>query len=222
MNNLAIIKRKSLADEVADRIKEMITSGNYTIGDKLPTEPELMQQFGVGRSSIREAMKILSNNGFTRVQQGTGTFVTSLIGNAEMLSNCLNKARYEELNEVRFFLEEKIVDKAVLQRTDANIEKMRHFLELRKKYAAEQNIVDTIQADIDFHTTIAEAAGNTIMLELYQTVAQHIKSAFSQIHKDTTAFIESQTVHEALLQAIIDKNATKAVLLAAGISQQKK
>ncbi len=217
-----IITRKSLADEVADRIKKMITSGDYTVGDKLPTEPSLMQQFGVGRSSIREAVRILANGGMLRVQQGMGTFVASLTGSAEMLSGHLQRARFEDVNEVRFLLEEKIVEKAVVLRTEADIAKMRKFVALRKQYAEANDIANCIQADIDFHTAIAEAAQNPIMTELYQLVAAHVKAAFIQVHKDVSAFIISQDIHESLLQAIIDQDAKRALTLAENITKQKK
>ncbi|MCO4292042.1 FadR family transcriptional regulator [Solitalea sp. MAHUQ-68] len=216
-----IIKRKSLADEVADRIKKLICSGDYMIGDKLPTEPELMQKFGVGRSSIREAVKILTQKGMLRVQQGTGTFVASLSGSNGMLSNCLEKARYEEVNEVRFLLEEKIVEKAALNRTDADIERIRESLLKRKHFAESGDVAGCIQADIDFHTAIAEAAQNSILLELYQTVANHMKKALAELHKNTQAFIDSQAIHEALLQAIIDKKEKRAINLAENISKHK-
>ena len=67
-----IIQKKSLADEVAAKLQEQISLGHYKANDKLPIEPELMKNFGVGRSTIREAIKILANSGLLRVQQGVG------------------------------------------------------------------------------------------------------------------------------------------------------
>ncbi|WP_435524895.1 FadR/GntR family transcriptional regulator [Chryseobacterium indoltheticum] len=71
------IQRKTLAQEVAERLIEGISNDEYAIGEKLPIEPELMKIYGVGRSSIREAIKILSIQGILNVQQGVGTFVIS-------------------------------------------------------------------------------------------------------------------------------------------------
>ena len=65
-----IIQKKSLADMVAEQLRRQITEGVYTIGDKLPTEPALMKTFKVGRSSIREAVKLLVNMGVVQVRQG--------------------------------------------------------------------------------------------------------------------------------------------------------
>lgn len=70
-----IIQKKSLADMVAEQLRQQITEGVYAIGDKIPTEPELMKMFKVGRSSVREAVKLLVNMGVVQVRQGAGTFV---------------------------------------------------------------------------------------------------------------------------------------------------
>ncbi|WP_315814631.1 FadR/GntR family transcriptional regulator [Paraflavitalea speifideaquila] len=83
MNMQHGISRRSLADEVAARLQQQILSGQYKVGDQLPVEPELMHQFGVGRSSIREAIKLLVNSGLLRVQQGIGTFVEDNSGVGE-------------------------------------------------------------------------------------------------------------------------------------------
>src|SRR5690606_39786530 len=69
------IKRTSLSDEVADRLREKILRGKYIPGDKLPTETELMEMFQVSRSTLREAIRVLANAGWIRVQQGAGTSV---------------------------------------------------------------------------------------------------------------------------------------------------
>ena len=72
------IQKKSLAEEVSSLIREQINDGKLTKGEKLPTEPELMKLFGVGRSTVREAIKMLVNMGYLSVQQGRGTFVESV------------------------------------------------------------------------------------------------------------------------------------------------
>ena len=76
MEKRTIIQRRSLADEVAEQVQKQIIDGELKEGDKLPIEAELMKEFGVGRSSIREAVKKLENMGYLKVQQGKGTFIT--------------------------------------------------------------------------------------------------------------------------------------------------
>ena len=72
------LSKKSLAEELAGRLQGQFMSGKFEVGEKLPPEPELMQIFGVGRSTVREAVRILSNMGFLKVRQGAGTFVERL------------------------------------------------------------------------------------------------------------------------------------------------
>ncbi|MEX6690253.1 FadR/GntR family transcriptional regulator [Danxiaibacter flavus] len=212
------LKRKSLADEVAERLQQDISAGNYSIGEKLPTEPELMQQFGVGRSSIREAVRILANAGFITVQQGLGTFVASKQATNDALAKKMQKAQFEDLNEVRSLLEVKIAGKAALKRTTADIIQMKAFLKQRK-IAGKQNKPEAcIQADIDFHTSIAVASQNEILVELYKTIATHLKQSFIERYNDTTAFVETQGLHESLLQSIIDKDEKKAFAFATRIT----
>ncbi len=70
-----LIKRSGVCDEIVKQLQQQIISGKYKIGDKLPSESEMMQELGVGRSSVREAVRILANYGLLRVKQGLGTFV---------------------------------------------------------------------------------------------------------------------------------------------------
>ncbi|WP_260607398.1 MULTISPECIES: FadR/GntR family transcriptional regulator [Chitinophaga] len=220
--NSSPLKRLSLAEEVADRLQELIRSGKYAVGQQLPTEPELMLQFSVGRSSIREAVKILAHRGLVRVQQGLGTFVLSQSGSGEALSQRLQRADFEDLNEVRFLLEVKIAEKAAIHRSSKDIEKMKGFLKKRFEYASNNQLEPCIQADINFHNALAEAGKNEIMRDLYRTVAEHLKKSFLQRFANTDSFVRTQHYHDALLQSVIDKDPKKALVWATKISDQNK
>ena len=77
MKGILKVEKKTLADEVSEQIQKRIVSGEMSVGSKLPTEKELSDMYGVGRSTIREAVSVLSNIGLLRVMQGKGTFVVS-------------------------------------------------------------------------------------------------------------------------------------------------
>ena len=221
MNSSQPLKRQSLADEVAGRMEQQITRGAYKPGDQLPTEPELMQHFGVGRSSIREAVKILVNRGMVKVQQGVGMFIITTEPK-ESLSNKLMGAHYQDLNEVRLLLEVKIAEKAAIHRNAKDLSKMKAFLKDRARFAKEKNMEETIQADINFHTAIAEASGNPILIDLYKTIATHMKQSFMDRYKDTSRFLSSQDLHEGLLESIIEKDPARALIMATKISTHSK
>lgn len=215
MNNL--IKKKSLADEVASKIQARISLGKYRINEKLPIEPELMKSFGVGRSTIREAIKILANSGLLRVQQGIGTFVELPIGSKEPMEQRLKRANVQDLDEVRQLLEMKIAEKAAINRTDSDIMAIREHLANRKKATSAGLIEACIDADVQFHIAIAEASKNEILADLYKSTSIHLKNWFLQIYPDTLVFEETYMIHEQLLKSIIAGDAKKAWTIAAKI-----
>jgi DNA-binding FadR family transcriptional regulator len=157
-----LIQKKSLAEEVASKIQEQITLGHYKINEKLPIEAELMKSFGVGRSSIREAMKLLANSGFLRIQQGVGTFVERLTSTREPMDQRIMRANVQDLDEVRQILEMKIAEKAAINRTDDDITAMKEHLLNRMIAAKEGNLEECVEADIQFHIAIAKASKNEI------------------------------------------------------------
>ncbi len=210
-----IIQKKSLADMIAETLKQQITEGTYRVGDKLPTEPELMKTFGVGRSSIREAVKLLVNMGVVRVQQGSGTFV-AVPSNNDDVNIKMSTADRTELDEVRKILDIAIVEKAVARRTEKDIERMRASLEKRKVNAEKGLLEECIEADLNFHIAIADAAHNRILADIYRSAATHLLSEFNRIYDGTDCFINSQTSHEKLLKHIIAgdlKNARKTATI---------
>lgn len=210
-----IIQKKSLADMIAETLKQQITEGTYRAGDKLPTEPELMKTFGVGRSSVREAVKLLVNMGVVRVQQGSGTFV-AVPSNNDDVNIKMSTADRTELDEVRKILDIAIVEKAVARRTEKDIERMRASLEKRKVNAEKGLLEECIEADLNFHIVIADAAHNRILADIYRSAATHLLSEFNRIYDGTDCFINSQTSHEKLLKHIIAgdlKNARKTATI---------
>lgn len=210
---MQFIQKKSLAGEVADAIRHSISSGALAVGTRLPAEPELMQKFGVGRSSVREAVKQLVQSGYVHVQQGSGTFVTSQTGNA-VLGDKIENAGFSEVFEVRQLLELQIIKKAALNRDSGELRIMRKSLRDRKSAADAGDLKKCINADILFHTTIAESCGNSILTALYKTLSEHLSKFFFSVYKDTGSFIESQGLHEQLLSCIEEKNEEQALATA--------
>ncbi|MCF2445840.1 GntR family transcriptional regulator [Dyadobacter sp. CY345] len=220
MNRENIIKRMSLADDVASRLQQKISKGEFAVGTKLPAEPELMVVFGVGRSTVREAVRNLSNAGLVRVQQGLGTFVEKQQVDSESMSERFFRAKGRELNEIRQLFELKVAEKAALHRTEKDISEMKKFLTKRREMAAANIPEACIEADINFHLSIAKASQSEILLDLYKTVAKNLKEYFLELFIDTESFVQTQILHEELLQSIVDQNPQKAWECAAKITGQ--
>ena len=214
------IQRKTLAQEVADRLIEGISNDEYAIGEKLPIESELMKIYGVGRSSIREAIKFLSIQGILNVQQGVGTFVVSKNAH-ETLDSQMNKAQIEEVQEVRSLLDSKIAAKAAINRTEEDLKTIKKYLDLRNQFAEENLATECYQADINFHLAIAESCGNNLLKEIYKVATKHIMSSFeTRHHNNTESFKISQKIHTDLFNAIENGDAEKASVIAQKIVDQ--
>lgn len=218
---MAQIQKKTLAEEVAERLTEGILNGQYEIGEKLPTEPELMKIYGVGRSSIREAIKILSIKRILSVQQGVGTFVVSH-NVQESLEAQMNKAEIEEVIEVRSLLESKIAARAALHHTKAELKTIKTYLDLRGQYAEENLALECYQADINFHVSIAEACGNKLLKEIYKIASGQVLGVFESSHKNSTdTFKASQKIHAELYDYIKSRDAESAAATALKIVQRQ-
>lgn len=204
------IKRKSLAQEVADVLRHKIRSGAIKVGSKLPAEPELMQSLEVGRSTVREAIKYLDQSGFVKAQQGIGTIVISSVGN-NPLEDVIENSKFIDVFEVRKLIEYKIVEEAARHRKQAHIKVMRQNLDNRQKYGELGMLKECVEADIAFHISVAEACGNPILSELYRTLSVHITKFFLRDYDDASRPLRSQDLHEELLQNIIDQDSDKAV-----------
>ena len=202
MENNTIIQRRSLAEEVAEQLQVRIIKGKLKKGDKLPVEAELMEIFGVGRSSIREAVKKLENMGYLKVLQGKGTFIASPSPAQEPLEQRLKRADIKELHEVRNILESAIAKKAAQRHTMQDMEDMMKYLAVRKEAAESGVLEECIEADIRFHISIAKAAHNEILFELYSSVATRLLDSYKLMYKDTAHFVESQPLHEKVAESI--------------------
>ena len=208
------IQRRTLTQEVAERLIEGISNDIYVIGEKLPIEPELMKIYGVGRSTIREAIKILSIKGILSVQQGVGTFVVSKNAQ-ESLETQIDKAKLEDVLEVRSILDAKIAGKAATHRTEEDLATMKMYLDLRNTLAAEKKPLECYEADVNFHVSIAKACGNNLLKEIFIVASKHILSSFEIHHNnDTEPFKISQKIHTDLYLAIENQDSKKAEFIA--------
>lgn len=205
-----IVARRSLADVIAEKLRERITSGAMKPGDKIPVEPDLMKMFGVGRSSVREAVKLLVTAGLLRVQQGSGTYVQELTAIQEPFAQRLKRSAYADLDEVRSLLEIKIAEKAALNRTAADIARMRKALKQRNNAAIAGDLHASVEADVAFHTAVADACGNEILADLYRSLAVQLKSWFLKVFTDTNEFCKTAPLHNAILDSIVAGDAKTA------------
>jgi DNA-binding FadR family transcriptional regulator len=208
--NQNLIPRRSLAGEVAAKLQEKILKGGYKLNQKLPVEAELMKSFGVGRSTVREAIKMLVNSGFLRVQQGIGTFVDDTSGINEPLSQRLKRADQKNINEVRELLELKVAEKAAMNRTGNDISKLEHAFNQRTKAAEADLLEECVDAHVSFYIILAAATKNDVLADLYKLFAQQLKNELLDKYHDTTFFKNTAEHHQKLMDGILRQDLQKA------------
>ena len=206
------IKPSQLSDQVIEHLQGAIAAGEYAVGAKLSAEPLLMKELGVGRSTLREAIRVLAHNGILEVRQGDGTYVRSLPSHGESLVQRLRRARIREVNEVRRSLELEIVRFAAERRDEPDLERMRGFLKTRHDALSDNDAAAALDADISFHCAVADAAGNEVLADLYRTFAFTLREALAALWDagDGKAS-ETADLHDRLLAAIEDRDASQAV-----------
>ena len=204
-------------DQVIQQLRERIAAGQYRIGERLPPEPELMAQLGVGRSTLREAVRALAHAGLVEARQGSGTYVRAL-RETDPLEARVRQAEAAEANEVRMLLELETARLAALRRDVDDLAQMRRHLEARDAAQADEDTEALLDADLAFHTAIARAGKNAVLAGLYETFARALRPTFNvvfplagsnaQLHWQLLAAIEAQDtaaarrVTEALLTHI--------------------
>ncbi|WP_343691371.1 FCD domain-containing protein [Chitinophaga sp.] len=199
-----------LADKVIYQLQQDISLGKYKPGELIPPEPVLMELFQVGRSTIREAIKTLSNAGILRVQQGAGTFVCN-IENNEPLDQRLRRAARLEVNQVRSLLEIEIAKLAAQFRDEQDLEHISAALADRSLAIQSSHYEAAADADIRFHKSVALASHNSVLADLYQTFTTVIRESFSQREKPhVQQFQQTHQLHADLLTAIKNQDAAAA------------
>ena len=199
------VQRQALVEQVIRGLQERLAGGEFAAGTRLPPEAELMAQFGVGRSTIREAVRALAHTGLIEVRQGDGTYVLASPENAEPLARRLKRARAAEVYEVRRALELGIARLAAQRRDAADLVHLRHLLAQRGARTDAGDDAAFLDADVEFHVAVAEATKNTVLTELYRTFAVVLREALAEVvllpgREHRTA------LHEALVEAIAQQD----------------
>jgi len=175
---------KSQPQRVVDSIQDRILSGSLKAGDRILPEPVLMQEFGVSRTVVREAMSSLQASGYVKTRHGIGTFVLERTQSTGLLSpppQVLHAKQTLAMLELRISLESEAAHLAALRRTDAEVSVMREALQSYRKNWQEGK--STVEDDYRFHAEIAAATDN----QYFQEVLSNLGSATLRSHSDEGA-----------------------------------
>jgi GntR family transcriptional repressor for pyruvate dehydrogenase complex len=191
--------------DVAVQIRNAILAGRYRSGDRLPTERELVRQFGVSRVTVRDALRTLEAGGLIRIRMGGqgGPYVahpdvrvlSENLGNQLQLSGCT----FQELAEARLTLETAAVRLAAERAGPADLEA----LEAALQEADAPRAVGSAGASLDFHEAVARASHNRAIWMMFAATRTLIREAFDQLHARQPDMPGSaRRAHRAMLDAI--------------------
>ncbi|GLY49237.1 FadR/GntR family transcriptional regulator [Lentzea sp. NBRC 102530] len=215
---LATTRRAGLVDQVIEQMRGAITTGEWPVGQRIPPEPELVTALGVGRNTVREAVRALSHAGLLEVRQGDGTFVRA----TSELSGAVRRMCGTELKEVlqvRRTLEMEGARLAAKHRTEAELARLTEVLAKRDAAMENEQWAEVIEHDTAFHVLLVQCSHNALLAELYQGLTEAVKASVAA-SVDTSQPGQDQVSHTGLLHAVRDGDQEKAAIEAGGFFEE--
>lgn len=207
MVSLRTAQRASLVDQVIDQLKNQITSGSWRLNAKIPTETVLAEQLGVGRNTVREAVRALTHAGLLECRQGDGTYVRATSELSGAMLRRLRRAEQLEILEVRRALEVEAARLAATRRTDADVVLIEAALATREQ-AWESGDPDAfVEADLAFHMAIVHATHNRVLIDLYEDFSAALRASITAAG---TSLNKSYIPHDGIARAIAAGDAIAA------------
>src|SRR5699024_3875231 len=208
------VPRKRLSDSVAAELTALIVAGEYPVGSKLPAEKDLAESFGVGRSSMREAVRALAAAGYLRSTHGVGVFVISdrpsSIGPLDL--SLAGGFTISDLCEARIAIERQTAELAARRLTDHHAELLQTILAA----AADPQLpaADFVALDVRFHREVAEASGNPLLLYMWDSIAAQFEEYSMKVIDMPGPQQRAHADHTAIAEAIAAREAAQASELA--------
>ena len=208
-------KPRKLPEQIADKLREMIIQEEMKTGSKLPAEAELMARFGVSRSTVREAVKILQTEHIVDIRQGQGTFLCAMPGLAQDPLG-LRFADQEELVaqllQTRLLIEPGVAALAAQCRQEKHLTEMKQLID--KMDNAYLHGEDYTPYDAQFHSVIAECTGNDVIRRLLPTIHESIQAGYHHTRRVEGSYQRASQCHLDLYRAIMDRDSDRARLAA--------
>jgi GntR family transcriptional repressor for pyruvate dehydrogenase complex len=206
------VQSSRLYEQIVQQIEESILNGTLKPGDQLPPERELALRFGVSRTAVREAVRTLHQRGLVEAYSGRGTFVTN--GTSQAIRSSLDlmmkiqPAGPAPLVEVREILEPEIAALAAIRWDEAHLVMMREAIAVMDRERSDGEAF--IEADLDFHLALAEAAGNPLILSLIDSIGGQLREQRMRIFYVEGGPERGQFHHKRILEAVEQRDPERA------------
>ncbi len=211
---ITVIKQKRISDEIFEQLKKHIISGEWSPGEKIPSELELADLFGVSRVSVREAIHRLVGMGVLFIRRGEGTFVSEVLPdeymNALLPVLMIEGASLSEMLEFRYIIEIESARLASQRADEQDIDRMNEVI--HKMEERRGNISAFAAADVSFHTAVAMASHNSVIIKVIAIIHDMLKNTMEEIIR-LTGYKGGLYYHRKILDAIRNKDETAAVAL---------
>ncbi|MFE3601109.1 FadR/GntR family transcriptional regulator [Streptomyces sp. NPDC059096] len=160
-------RRSALSDQVIDELRDQITSGAWPVGSRIPTEPELVEQLGVARNTVREAVRALAHNGLLSIRQGSGTYVVATSELAGVMHRRFAGTDPLHIAELHTTLQSSAARLAARRRTERDLHRLDTLLARREEAWAAGDADRFVAADAALHLAVVAASHNDVMTALY-------------------------------------------------------
>lgn len=212
-------RRTGLTEQVIAQLRNQITSGEWPMGTRIPTEPELVEQLGVARNTLREAVRALANNGLLDIRQGSGTYVAATSELTGVMRRRFAGASIQDFAELRSALESQGAKMAAERRSEREMKLLAVALQRREAAWESGNLQKFIDADSTLHLAIVAASHNEVLTGLYADLNGAMRD-FLRANIGGELKPESHVDHARLLEAIRVQDAPTAAAEAASHALQ--
>ncbi|WP_055736550.1 MULTISPECIES: FadR/GntR family transcriptional regulator [Bacillaceae] len=202
--------RINLVEQVANQIEQLIKSEHWKVGDRLPPEMELMEQFGVSRNTLREAIRALVHAGLLETKQGSGTVVHSTNALEAALKRYVKKSELMEILDVRLALEKQAAQLASDNRTEADLLKLEGYIQESQQAVKNNDYESLIELDIRFHQAVVSSSNNQLLIDLYEPLVEIIYSFVQDLMKMNVPYKYEEELHIELFKAIRNQDKVAA------------
>ncbi|MGW7352697.1 FadR/GntR family transcriptional regulator [Streptomyces sp. NPDC054784] len=213
-------QRSALADQVIDALRSQITSGDWPVGSRIPTEPELVEQLGVARNTVREAVRALAHNGLLDIRQGSGTYVVATSELAGVMQRRFAGADLGHVAELRTALETSGARLAARRRTEADMAQLESLLARREAAWESGDAERFVEADVSLHLAVVSASHNDVLTAVYSDLG-HVLRDFLRSDVGEELRPEDHMDHARMVRAIRDGDAEAAAHEAGSHTRQR-
>lgn len=207
--SLASPRRSALADQVIAELRRQIATGQWPVGSRIPTEPALVQELGVARNTVREAIRALAHNGLLDIRQGSGTYVAATSELAGVMHRRFADADPQHVAELRSTLEASAARLAAERRTEGDLELLDTLLVRRESAWSTGEVEAFVEADVTFHMAVVQASHNEVLTALYADLST-VLQAFLRHDVGDEIRPEDHLDHARLVQSIRARDARDA------------